>query len=291
MRLRTYDAAPFLLLATRRGLVKKTRLSEYDSNRTGGLIAINLRDDGNGTSAARDELVAAKLLGSDDDILLVSRRGQSLRFTATEDALRPMGRATSGVTGMKFRDDDELLSVAVVRAAGGSNGDGPAGDGAGGESAAEPREHVFVVFENGNAKRTHVQEYRVQSRGGLGIKVAASADKLGDLVGAVMVHDGDEVLVVMERGKVVRSVVDDVPVRGRNTQGVRFAKPDPGDAIIAITRNDEAAVDDDDTAPDDTAPHDTADADTAGDAAPRSVQDGVASDAAADQAEDGQSDS
>ncbi len=233
MRLQDYDAAPFLLLATKRGLVKKTRLREYDSNRSGGLIAINLRENGDGPQS-RDELVGAKLLGEDDDVLLVSRQGQSLRFTATDAALRPMGRATSGVTGMKFRGGDELLSVAVVKATGGTGED---------DTAEQPREHVFVVFENGNAKRTRIQEYRVQSRGGIGIKVAATADKLGDLVGATMVHDGDEVLVVMEKGKVVRSRVDDVPVRGRNTQGVRFAKPDPGDQIIAITRNNEVVSD------------------------------------------------
>ena len=243
------------MLATRQGRVKKTRLTEYDSPRTGGLIAINLRatdgdadagaeteldDDAPVVVAGRDELVGAGLLGSGDDLLLVSRKGLSLRFTATDSALRPMGRATSGVRGMAFREGDELLAMAVVHHVDDAEGTEGSEDDV---AADNGRQHVFVVFEGGNAKRTHISEYRVQNRGGLGIKVAASAEKLGNLVGALMVRDGDEVLVVMEKGKIVRSTVDDVGVKGRNTQGVRFAKPDPGDAIIAITRNDETAVD------------------------------------------------
>ncbi len=247
LTLKDYEQAEYLVLATREGRVKKTRLTEYDSNRSGGLIAINLRevgeappadDDGPVTLAERDELVGAHLVGAGDDIVLVSRKGQSLRFHATDDALRPMGRSTSGVTGMKFRAGDELLAMVVVHAI-------PEGvDGVEGDAAAdeEGRRHLFVVFENGNAKRTDIAEYRVQGRAGLGIKVAADAEKLGNLVGAVMVKDGDEVMVVMEKGKVVRSRVDDVGVKGRTTQGVRFARPDAGDSIIAITRNDETVV-------------------------------------------------
>jgi len=206
-----YDAAPFLVLATRDGLVKKTRLTEYDSNRSGGVIAINLREG--------DEVVSARLLGEGEDILLVSRKGMSVRFTANDSALRPMGRATSGVTGMKFRDGDQLLSMDVVRDV---------------EDA-----FVFVVTEGGYAKRTRVEEYRPQGRGGLGIKVAKLSDERGDLVGAMIVSDDDEVLVVMERGKVVRSAVAEVPAKGRDTMGVVFAKPDAGDRIIAVARNSE----------------------------------------------------
>ncbi len=251
LTLKDYEQAEHLVLATRRGRVKKTRLTEYDSNRSGGLIAINLRelgeasDDEDPAAAAgeRDELVGASLVGSGDDIVLVSRKGQSLRFHATDEALRPMGRSTSGVTGMKFRGGDELLAMVVVHAI-------PVGEqsavveGEVVEAAAdeEGRRHLFVVFENGNAKRTDIAEYRVQGRAGLGIKVAADSEKLGNLVGAVMVRDGDEVMVVMEKGKVVRSRVDDVGVKGRTTQGVRFARPDSGDSIIAITRNDETVV-------------------------------------------------
>ena len=213
-----YQAAPFLVLATRQGRIKKTRLEEYDSNRSGGVIAINLLDG--------DELVAARLLADGADILLVSRKGMSLRFTADDAALRPMGRATSGVTGMRFRDGDELLAMDVVR------------------DAADA--FVFVVTEQGYAKRTSVAEYRNQGRGGLGIKVAKLTDERGDLVGAMIVGNDDEVLVVMERGKVVRSQVHGVPAKGRDTMGVVFAKPDPGDRIIAIARNTERTLSGDD---------------------------------------------
>src|SRR5690349_18642359 len=218
--LRDYAAAEYLVLATRRGLVKKTRLSEYDSPRSGGLIAINLREDDAGTP---DELVAALLVDADDDLILVSRKGQSIRFTADDDTLRPMGRATSGVTGMKFRDTDELLSADVV----------------------EPGSDLFVVTEGGFAKRTRVDEYRVQGRGGLGIKVANLVEARGDLVGALVTEADDEVLVIMERGKIVRSAVDEVNLTGRNTQGVTFAKPDKGDRIIAVARNVERRLGED----------------------------------------------
>ena len=219
--LRTYEDADFLVLATRDGLVKKTRLSEYDSNRAGGVIAINLREG--------DELVSARLVAEGDDLLLVSRKGMSVRFTADDTALRPMGRATSGVTGMKFRGDDQLLSMDVVR--------------------DTDDAFVFVVTEGGYAKRTPVLDYRVQGRGGLGIKVAKLTEARGDLVAGMIVGEDDEVLVVMERGKVVRSAVSGVPAKGRDTMGVVFAKPDAGDRIIAVARNSERVLPDDDDTP------------------------------------------
>jgi DNA gyrase subunit A len=228
--LKTYEDKPYLALATKRGLVKKTDLSLYDSNRTGGLIAINLREvEGDDGVTKPDELVAARLVSESDDLMLVSRKGQSLRFTATDEALRPMGRATSGVTGMRFRNDDELLAMDVVS-----------------EGAFS-----FVVTEGGFAKRTDVDEYRVQGRGGLGIKVAKLQDVRGDLVGALLVEDNDEVLVIMEGGKVVRSQVNGVPAKGRDTMGVVFAKPGKDDRIIGIARNVERhLVGDDEVDPD-----------------------------------------
>ena len=207
--IRDYSVAQHLVLATRRGLAKKTALTEYDTNRTGGIIAINLREG--------DQLVSAMLANDSDDILLVSRLGMSLRFTADDSALRPMGRSTSGVTGMKFREGDELLSASVV------------GD----------RGFVFVVTEGGYAKRTEVEQYRVQQRGGLGIKVAKLNDDRGALAGGLIVAEDDEVLVVMQNGKVVRSSVAEVPAKGRDTMGVVFARPDDDDRIIAIARNSE----------------------------------------------------
>ena len=207
--LRTYQDAEYLMLATRDGLVKKTRLEDYDTNRTAGVIAIKLREG--------DEVVSAQLLTPEDDVMLVSRKGQSVRFTATDTALRPMGRATSGVTGMKFRDGDELLAADVVR----------------------DDSYVFTVTNEGYAKRTEVSEYRVQSRGGLGIKVAKLNEERGELVGALIVEESDEVLVVMQSGKVVRSAVSQVPSKGRDTMGVIFAKPGKKDHIIAVAKNSE----------------------------------------------------
>ena len=213
MDLKTYEDAEYLALATKGGLVKKSRLSDYDTNRTAGLIAINLRDD--------DEVVSAFLVSPEDDILLISRNGMSLRFHANNESLRPMGRSTSGVTGMKFRDGDELISAQVVI----------------------PESFVFVVTEGGYAKRTHVEGYRVQGRNGFGIKVAKLVEGRGALVGGLIVSENDEVLVVMQSGKVVRTNVSEVPAKGRDTMGVIFAKPGKGDSIIGIARNQDRQLD------------------------------------------------
>ena len=207
--IRDYKAAQYLALATRDGLIKKTALTEYDTNRTGGIIAIKLREG--------DELVSALLLEADSDVLLVSRKGMSIRFTATDEALRPMGRSTSGVTGMKFRGGDSLLSASLVSDSG----------------------FVFVVTEGGYAKRTSADQYRTQNRGGLGIKVAKLSEDRGDLVGSLIVGEEDEVLVVLETGKVVRSAVNEVPAKGRDTMGVVFARFEEGDKILAVARNSE----------------------------------------------------
>lgn len=207
--IRDYGVAQYLTLATREGLIKKTALAEYDTNRTGGIIAIKLREG--------DELVSALLVDEDSDLLLVSRKGMSIRFTASDEALRPMGRSTSGVIGMHFRGDDTLLDASVV------SDDG----------------FVFVVTEGGYAKRTSVDQYRLQNRGGLGIKVAKLNDDRGDLVGAIIVDGEDEVLVVLASGKVVRSDVAEVPAKGRDTMGVVFAKFAEQDRIIAIAKNTE----------------------------------------------------
>ncbi len=216
LAIRDYEQADHLLLATKSGLVKKTRLSEYDSPRTGGIIAIRLRE---GEGGAADELVSAQLADEGEDVILVSHQGQSLRFTATDEALRPTGRATYGLIGMKFREGDSLLTMDIVT----DDAD------------------LFVVTEGGYAKRTALSEYRVQNRGGLGIKVANIVEARGNLVGALVTKDDDEVLVIMEKGRIVRSAVDQVTRTGRNTQGVTFARADEGDRIIAVTLNVEDA--------------------------------------------------
>jgi DNA gyrase subunit A len=207
--IRDYAVATYLVLATRGGLVKKTALTEYDTNRTGGIIAINLREG--------DEVVSAMLVEEHSEVLLVSRKGQSIRFLASDSAMRPMGRSTSGVKGMDFRGDDTLLSASVVSDSG----------------------FVFVVTEGGYAKRTSVDQYRPQNRGGLGIKVAKLNDDRGILAGALIVDEDDEVLVVLSSGKVVRSSVAEVPAKGRDTMGVVFARFAEDDKIIAIARNSE----------------------------------------------------
>ena len=216
MELKSYEDAEYLVLATRGGMVKKSRLSDYDTNRTAGLIAINLREG--------DEVVSAFTVSDKDDILLVSRNGMSLRFHADDASLRPMGRSTSGVAGMKFREGDELISANVVTEG----------------------SFVFVVTEGGYAKRTSVDEYRVQGRNGFGIKVAKLVEDRGALVGGLIVDEEDEVLVVMASGKVVRSNVNEVPAKGRDTMGVIFAKPGKGDSIIGVARNQDRQLDDSD---------------------------------------------
>src|SRR3954471_16152440 len=232
--IRDYGVAQYLVLATRQGLIKKTALTEYDTNRTGGIIAINVKEG--------DELVSALLVNEDSDLLLVSRKGMSIRFTATDDALRPMGRSTSGVIGMHFRGEDELLSASVL------NGDSDAA-------------YVFIVTEGGYAKRTSVDQYRIQNRGGLGIKVAKLEESRGDLAGALVVEESDEVLVVLAGGKVVRSAVSEVPAKGRDTMGVVLARFGDEDKIIAVAKNSERNLDTngnpaDDAEPDDAEPAD-----------------------------------
>jgi DNA gyrase subunit A len=209
-----YAVAEYLVLVTKGGMIKKTELTAYDTPRTGGVIAINLREG--------DEVVQALLANEGDEILLVSRNGMSLRFAATNDALRPMGRATAGVKGMAFKGDDEILNAAVVSDHG----------------------YVFVVTEGGFAKRTAVDQYRPQNRGGMGIKVAKLSEQRGKLAGGLVCAQDDEVMVVLESGKVVRSGVAEVPAKGRDTMGVVFCRFDEDDRVLAVARNKEQALED-----------------------------------------------
>jgi DNA gyrase subunit A len=212
LAIENYKAVKYLVLATKSGLVKKTALDEYDSNRSGGLIAINLREG--------DEVVSAVLVGEKDDILLVSKNAMSLRFTADDESLRPMGRATSGVIGMKFRTGDELLAMTSV--------------------SDVANAYVFTATDGGFAKRTPVAEYRPQGRGGLGIK-AAKVDEAsrGVLVGALIVTEVDEVLAITSAGTVMRTRVDEVRQTGRDTMGVRLVNLDPETVVVSIARNAE----------------------------------------------------
>jgi DNA gyrase subunit A len=215
--IRDYQQAEFLVIATKSGLVKKTSLEAYDTARSGGLIAIKLRED--------DEVVSAMLVNQSDDLLLVSNKGMSIRFSASDESLRPMGRDTSGNIGMHFRKGDHLLSADVIT----------------------DRGFVFVVTEGGFAKRTSVDQYRLQNRGGIGIKVAKQEDRRGDIVGALIVEEDDEVLIVLSSGKVVRSAVSEVPARGRDTMGVVFARFDEEDSVLGLAKNSERNLDSSDT--------------------------------------------
>ena len=226
LSLHGYDDAEYLVLATRTGKVKKTRLAEYDSPRQGGLIAVRLMELGAAEGGEdgqdgvlTDELVGAALCNAKDDIILVSRKGMSVKFPANDETLRPMGRQTTGVQGMKFREGDELLSMDVV--------------------TEESDEDLLVVTDEGFAKRTALSEYRLQGRNGYGVKAIAMVEGRGSLVGALVVDEDDQIMAIMKSGKVIRSDVAEVKRTGRNTQGVTLAKPDKGDEILSIARNAE----------------------------------------------------
>ncbi|APU12110.1 MULTISPECIES: DNA gyrase subunit A [Actinoalloteichus] len=215
MQIKDYTAAPYLTLATKKGLVKKSRLSDFDSNRAGGLIGVNLRDD--------DELVGAVLCSDDDDLLLVSAEGQSIRFHATDEVLRPMGRATSGVLGMRFNEGDELLAMGVVRA----------------------DRFVLVATDGGYAKRTPIDDYPVQGRGGKGVLTIQYDRRRGRLVGALIVDLEDELYAITSTGGVIRTTAKEVRKAGRQTKGVRLMNLGDGTTLLAVARNAEEAADPD----------------------------------------------
>ncbi|RDI48323.1 DNA gyrase subunit A [Nocardia mexicana] len=207
IQIKTYEDQPYLVLATRNGLVKKSRLTDFDSNRSGGIVAVNLRDS--------DELVGAALCSADDDLLLVSAHGQSIRFAANDEVLRPMGRATSGVQGMRFNTDDWLLSLNVVR----------------------DDTFLLVATSGGYAKRTAIEEYTAQGRGGKGVLTIQYDPKRGNLVGALIVDDEDEIYAITSGGGVIRTAANQVRRAGRQTKGVRLMNLGEGVTLLAIARN------------------------------------------------------
>ncbi|WP_148615454.1 DNA gyrase subunit A [Nocardioides rubriscoriae] len=230
LAIRDYDQMPYLVLATRAGLVKKTRLGDYNSPRQAGVIAINFRDDD-------DELIGAELVGPDDEILLVSRRGQAVRFKADDGQLRPMGRATSGVTGMATGEGDSVLSMSVIRAEQAAAEDAE-------ESDDVKVQYVFTMTDGGYAKRSRINEYRLTNRGTKGVRAMGltNTDR-GGLVGAFIVEDGDEVLSITVGGQVVRSPINaDFRPLGRSAQGVKFVTPKKGDSVGVVARSIEAKV-------------------------------------------------
>ena len=228
LAIRDYEQAPYLVLATKKGLVKKTRLGDYNSPRQAGVIAINFRDED-------DELIGAELVTPEDDLILISRKAQAIRFRADDEQLRPMGRATSGVTGMKFREADAMLSMSVIRRSAGAV-----------EVEDVPEEDqlfVFTVTDGGFAKKTPVEQYRLQGRGGLGIKAMQITENRGELVGGLVLVDSDDVISVTAGGQVTRSLVSGVNPTGRGTMGVSFVKFKGDDRVVTIARNTELLQD------------------------------------------------
>jgi DNA gyrase subunit A len=217
LSLKDYTISPFLVLATRSGLVKKTPLVEFDSPRTGGLIAISLKPG--------DEVVSASLINSGDELLLVSTKGMSLRFTADDESLRSMGRSTSGVIGMKFRTGDSLLTMSRI------------------DSELAMHSFVFTATDGGFGKKTPIDEYRLQGRGGIGIKAAKiNESSRGSLVSALVLRDEDEVLTITSAGTVMRTPAAEVRQTGRDSMGVRLVNLDEGVSLVSVTKNSEDEI-------------------------------------------------
>jgi DNA gyrase subunit A len=211
-----YQQSSYLVLATRSGMVKKTLLSDYDNNRSGGLIAINLKED--------DELIAARLVDAEDDLILVSRKGMSTRFAADDATLRPMGRATAGVIGMRFRPGDDLLAMDVVR-------EGP---------------YLVTVTDGGFAKRTSVDEWSTKGRGGLGVRAMRLVAERGSLVGALVCADSDEIYAIASNGVVIRTRVAEVRATGRDTMGVSLMGVNEETTVVALALGHDLGDDEDD---------------------------------------------
>ncbi|WP_438359535.1 DNA gyrase subunit A [Corynebacterium sphenisci] len=207
LQVSSYSDAPYLVLATAAGRVKKSRLEDYDSARSSGLIAINLREG--------DTLIGARLCGPDDDLLLVSERGQAIRFPASDEVLRPMGRATGGVLGMRFKDGDRLLSMVVV----------------------EEGQNLLVATTGGYGKKTRLDEYSPQGRGGQGVLTLKYDKKRGPLMGALVVDNEDEIFAVTSAGDVIRTRVNEIRATSRATKGVRLVNLAEGTELLAIDRN------------------------------------------------------
>ena len=212
IQIQSYEDAPYLVLATAHGRVKKSRLTDYDSPRSGGLIAINLNED--------DRLVGAQLCTDEDDLLLVSEEGQAMRFTADDETLRPMGRATAGVKGMRFRSEDQLLALTVVREG----------------------SQLFVATSGGYGKRTPMDEYPAKGRGGLGVVTFKYDPKRGKLIGALCVSNDDEILAMTSAGGVIRTEVRQIRSTSRATMGVRLVDLGKDVELLAVDRNIEEEV-------------------------------------------------
>jgi DNA gyrase subunit A len=198
----TWDQPGFLVFATQNGTVKKTELAAFRNYRKGGIKAINILEE--------DRLIEVKLTSGQDDIVLITHNGKSIRFN--ESDARSMGRATSGVRGIQLGDDDRVVALSIV------------------EAGAT----LLVASENGIGKRTTFEEYRQQSRGGKGIITMKTGDKTGGIIGALSVHDHDEIMLITVGGQMIRIAVDDIREAGRNTMGVKLVDTKGVDRLQAI---------------------------------------------------------
>ena len=207
IQIQSFEDAPYLVLATAQGRVKKSRLTDYATARSSGLIAINLNEG--------DKLIGAQLLSAEDDLLLVSEEGQAMRFTADDETLRPMGRATAGVRGMRFRGDDQLLAMTVV----------------------QPDSCLFVATSGGYGKRTPMKEYPAKGRGGLGVVAFRYEESRGKLIGALTVSEDDEILAMTSAGGVIRTEASQIRETGRSTMGVRLVDLAKDVELVAVDRN------------------------------------------------------
>lgn len=211
--LRDYDQAKYLVLATRNGVIKKSRLSDYDSSRSTGLVAITLRDE--------DDVVSAQLVNDEDDLLLVSKMGYSVRCHADDATLRPMGRTAGGVIGIRFKtDEDYLLKMEV----------------------ATPESFVVTVTEGGWAKRTSIEEWNAKGRGTQGVRAMRLVEKRGGLAGALICAADDEIFAIASNGVVIRTRVDEIRAAGRDTMGVSFMKVGDEDQVVAVARSSAASM-------------------------------------------------
>ena len=211
--LRDYSQAKYLVLATRNGVIKKSRLADYDSSRSTGLVAITLRDE--------DDVVSAQLVNDEDDLLLVSKMGYSVRCHADDATLRPMGRTAGGVIGIRFKtDDDYLLKMEV----------------------ATPDSFVVTVTEGGWAKRTSIEEWNAKGRGTQGVRAMRLVEKRGGLAGALICAADDEIFAIASNGVVIRTRVDEIRAAGRDTMGVSFMKVGDDDQVVAVARSSAASM-------------------------------------------------
>lgn len=207
LSIQDYNQAPYLVLASAKGSVKKTALNEYDSPRSGGVIAMKLRPN--------DQLIGAALVSSKDELILVSKKGYSVRFSADDKTLRPMGRVAGGVIGMKFKTkEDQLLSLDVI----------------------EAKSFLVTATNAGFAKRTAVKEWSTKGRGTQGVIAMRLSDERGSLVGAFVAKEKDEVLAISSSGVVIRTAVAEVRATGRDTMGVSMMKLAKGEKVVAVAK-------------------------------------------------------